>query len=74
MAGTFAPNLTNPVAVVFSSNRQLSYFLGLNANDEQPNSILGGDRNLTTNGIPVTAGRLLVTADHALGFNKKIDP
>ena len=32
--------------------RYLSYFVGLDANEAKPQSILSGDRNLTTNGRP----------------------
>jgi len=49
------------------NNAHLSYFVGLEANEANPQSILSGDRNPATNGKPAT-GLLRVTADTALGF------
>jgi len=34
----------------------ISYFAGLNADEARPESILGGERNLTMNGVPIRAG------------------
>lgn len=71
-ATTFDPSPTNRHAVVFAGNRHLSYFLGLNANEVQPQTILAGDRNLTTNGIPLGAGRHGLFAGTRLGFTDQI--
>ena len=71
-ATTFDQNPTNRQAVVFAGNRHLSYFLGLNANEVQPQTILAGDRNLTTNGIPLGAGRHGIFAGTRLGFTDQI--
>ena len=38
----------------FTNNRFLSYTVGLSASEEQPQSILSGDRNLVINGASVT--------------------
>ena len=50
----------------------LSYFLGLLADDEEPKNLLGGDRNLTTNGFEVGPGLLLLGAKQTAGFTKKL--
>ena len=71
-ADEFAARPVNPNAVVFSGNQHLSYFLGLNTSEDQPRSILSGDRNLMAGGIPVSAGRLELTTNHVLGWTKKI--
>ncbi len=34
----------------------ISYFAGLNADEARPESILGGERNLTMSGMPIQAG------------------
>jgi hypothetical protein len=50
----------------------ISYFVGLNSANEYPNSLLAGDRNLTTNGIPVGPGLLTVTTNTVLGWSEKM--
>jgi type II secretory pathway pseudopilin PulG len=50
----------------------LSYFLGLEGDENIPESILGGDRNLTTNGADVGPGLLLLGTNQNAGFSKKI--
>ena len=61
-----APNFTG-----FGTNN-LSYFVGLLADETQPRSILGGDRNLTTNGVDVKTGLLLLGTNQKAGFSGKI--
>ena len=56
----------------FTNNSRLSYFLGLDAGKKNPLTILAGDRNLTTNGVAVAPGRLLLTTNLVLGFTKEI--
>ncbi len=56
----------------FTDNSRLSYFLGLDASEKNPQTILAGDRNLTTNGVAVAPGRLLLTTNLVLGFTKEI--
>jgi type II secretory pathway pseudopilin PulG len=55
-----------------TDNSHLSYFLGLDAREDNPQSILAGDRNLTTNGAPVGPGRLLLTTNMLLGWSKEL--
>ena len=53
-------------------NRALSYTLGLDAREEQPQSILSGDRNLTLDGLPVGMGVLRLATNSLVGFNTNI--
>jgi len=71
-ASTFAARPTGWRAVGFTGNSQISYFLGLNASEEQPDSILAGDRNLTTHGLPLGPGRHLLNAHSQLGFSDQL--
>ena len=50
----------------------LSYFLGLEGDETIPESILGGDRNLTTNGVDVGPGQLRLGTNINAGFSGKI--
>ena len=61
-----APSFTN-----FSS-ANLSYFLGLQASEAVPETILSGDRNVTTNGMEVEPGLLRLGTNMNAGFSKKI--
>lgn len=50
--------------------QNVSYFLGLDADEGRPQMFLAGDRNLTTNGVPVGPGLLEITSQSALGWTK----
>jgi prepilin-type N-terminal cleavage/methylation domain-containing protein len=67
-ATAWGPNPADRRAVVFAGNQNLSYFLGLNAYETHPETILAGDRNLTTNGLAIGPGRHVVSANTRLGF------
>jgi type II secretory pathway pseudopilin PulG len=54
-ATTFALGATDP-QVPFNSNSQLSYFVGVDADERFPNQFLTGDRFLGVNGGLYTAG------------------
>ena len=55
-----------------TNNSHQSYFLGLDAQEEQPQTVLSGDRNLTTNGVAVGPGRLVLTTNLALGYTAEM--
>ena len=55
-----------------TDNSHLSYFLGLDAHEDNPQTLLAGDRNLTTNGVAVGPGRLLLTTNLILGWTKDL--
>ncbi len=66
---------TDPKPLVWAqitNNSRLSYFLGLNAREDIPDTILAGDRNLTIGGVPVPSGRLLLRTNDVLGFTEKV--
>jgi competence protein ComGC len=49
------------------SNTNLSYFVGIDANDTNPNMFLSGDRNLT-NGLVLTNNIMILTTNRAFGW------
>jgi prepilin-type N-terminal cleavage/methylation domain-containing protein/prepilin-type processing-associated H-X9-DG protein len=51
-------------------NENISYFLGWDADERTPTSLLAGDRNLTLNEVPVSSGILNVTSNTILGWSK----
>ncbi|MGO8925705.1 MAG: type II secretion system protein [Limisphaerales bacterium] len=53
------------------SNANLSYFVGLDANETYPSMFLYGDRNLT-NGLPIQEGILYLTPDRPVGFTHEL--
>jgi prepilin-type N-terminal cleavage/methylation domain-containing protein len=50
----------------------VSYFVGLDAEDTMPMALLSGDRNLTVNGVAVGPGLLNLTTNSALGWTKEM--
>ena len=50
------------------STANVSYFIGLGAQETFPQMLLAGDRNLTVNGTPVSPGLLGVTTNMTLGW------
>jgi len=64
------PSDTRKAALNFSvlSNANVSYFVGLNAQDTFPQMLLAGDRNLMTNGVPVGSGLLVLTTNVTVGW------
>jgi prepilin-type N-terminal cleavage/methylation domain-containing protein/prepilin-type processing-associated H-X9-DG protein len=50
------------------SNTNVSYFVGVDANDKFPQSLLAGDRNLMTNGGPVGSGLLELKTNQTVGW------
>ena len=64
------PSDTRPEAGDFMhlSNANLSYFVGLNAVETMPQCLLSGDRNLTTNGVPLSTGVVELMSDTEVGW------
>lgn len=54
------------------NNENLSYFVGLDAQETRPQALLGGDRNLSVNGAPARSGWLLVTTNDVLGWTGEL--
>jgi hypothetical protein len=54
------------------SNTNVSYFIGLDADETRPAMFLTGDRNLTINGAPVPTGIAVVKSGAKFGWNGKI--
>lgn len=55
----------------FFNNSNLSYFVGIDASETDPQSMLMGDRNLT-NGTPVRNGILELTPTHPAGWTDEM--
>lgn len=55
----------------FLSNSNLSYFIGLDSSDEEPESILSGDRNIT-NGTPIQNGIFELSTNNPAGWTAEI--
>lgn len=60
-----------PGEVPFLSNSNISYFVGLDANESDPESILMGDRNIT-NGTSLRNGILELTPNHPAGWTSEM--
>lgn len=54
------------------SNSNLSYFIGLDADESRPNMVLMGDRNLMTNGVAVGPGLAIITTNSGVGWTAKM--
>lgn len=56
------------------TDANVSFFIGLDANEESPQSVLSGDRHLTVNGADVSPGLLDLTATNRLGYSRHLNP
>jgi competence protein ComGC len=54
------------------SSTNVSYFVGLDAHESFPQTLLAGDRNLTINGVPVAPGLLAVSTNAQLGWTREL--
>ena len=61
--------LTNKSAL---TDRNLSYFISLDATPALTNAILAGDRNLAVAGQPVTPGLFTLTTNTAIGWTREM--
>ena len=57
---------------VFTNNSHLSYFVGLDADETMPQTVLSGDRNLTSGTIKPIKGVFNVTANDKVEWTKTI--
>lgn len=53
------------------SNSNISYFIGLDSNEDRTNSMVAGDRNIT-NGFPPKGGILRLTAKQKASFTEEM--
>jgi prepilin-type N-terminal cleavage/methylation domain-containing protein/prepilin-type processing-associated H-X9-DG protein len=60
-----------PGKIPFTSNSNLSYFVGQDADELDPQRMLSGDRNIT-NGTPLKNGVLELTTDHPAGWTDEM--
>jgi prepilin-type processing-associated H-X9-DG protein len=54
------------------SNTNLSYFVGLDADETMPQMFLAGDRNLTINGVPASAGLVNIKSTDTIGWTSQM--
>ncbi len=54
------------------NNSNLSYFVGLDADEQFPSFILSGDRNLMTNGVAVGPGLVAITSNQPVAWSKQM--
>jgi prepilin-type N-terminal cleavage/methylation domain-containing protein/prepilin-type processing-associated H-X9-DG protein len=69
-ATTFSPT-PKPGEVSFTSNSNLSYFVGIDAGEDNPNSLLCGDRNIT-NCTAIKNGILEVSSNWPAGWTAEM--
>ena len=53
-------------------NQNLSYFVGLEADETKPNTILSGDRNLMTNGVALKPGLVVLSTNSVPGYTTEL--
>ncbi len=58
--------------IQFTNNSSLSYFLGTQASEEQPESILMGDRNVTVDGAPMENRSVRIHRSTTLAFDGRL--
>ncbi len=56
------------------TDANVSYFIGPDATEELPQTILSGDRHLTVNGADARPGLLVLTSTNQLGFSRQLNP
>lgn len=61
-----------PSVITNDHNRAISYTLGLDAREEEPQSILSSDRNLTLDGLPVGVAILTLRSNSPVGFHTNL--
>jgi len=66
------PADTRRVAANFGvlRNTNLSYFVGLDADESQPEGLLAGDRNLAVRGQPLLPGVVTLTTNQAVNWTR----
>jgi prepilin-type processing-associated H-X9-DG protein len=57
-----------PTVVPFTSDKNVSYFVGVDAKSEESRMILFGDRNLSLDEFPANPGLLRITTNSTLGW------
>jgi competence protein ComGC len=53
-------------------NANISYFVGVEADEIKPQTLLSGDRNLVLNGEPVDTGLVIIRSSDTLGWTSEI--
>lgn len=71
-ATTFASPVPSgtPGQIPFTNDHSVSYFVGVDADEPQPQTILTGDANLTVGGLPVSRGILNLWTNAPVSWTK----
>lgn len=70
-ATTFAPFVpAGQFGTPFAGNPNISYFVGLDADEARPDTILSGDDNFLVNGVPPKSGVLSLWTNSAVAWTK----
>jgi competence protein ComGC len=70
-ATTFAlPQSRLADQVTYTSDKNLSYFVGIDAQDPNPQMILAGDRGLGIDGVPAKPGLLMIRSNSSVTWPK----
>ncbi|MBE0545360.1 MAG: type II secretion system protein [Verrucomicrobia bacterium] len=59
-----------PGQIPFTNDHSVSYFVGVDADETQPQTILTGDANLTVGGVPVSRGLLSLWTNAPVSWTK----
>jgi hypothetical protein len=72
MATIFAPPAVarGGEQVLFASDKNTSYFVGVDADQTSAAMFLAGDRNLEIDGVPAKPGIVSITTNHAVGWTR----
>jgi len=74
VANTFDPptlaNISRP-AIPFTNNNNVSYFVGVDADEAQPQQILSGDDNFLVDGVKPNSGVLMLRTNSVLAWTKE---
>lgn len=70
MATSFSFESSQTLAIPFTNNNNISYFVGLDANETQPNAILSGDDNFLVNAAKPKPGVLLLWTNSPVAWTK----
>jgi len=72
-ADLFRSDSSSPASgtVLFASDSNTSYFIGVDATDKNPTLFLVGDRNLTVDGVALKPGLHAVSTNQVVGWTKE---
>jgi prepilin-type processing-associated H-X9-DG protein len=70
IATTFSPTAPAGSQVPLTGDNNISYFVGVDATDGEPQMFLSGDRNLLVDGVPTRRGLVNLSTNQSVAWNK----